>query len=659
MASPCKERTITLRRHTPLLAAALALFAFAVWAMFYFEFFISDAGKLAKKAMLAYLAAAAAPAALSFVHIRIPERWTVLARSIYMAVCITASAVLFGWLAWETPFPAIGYFFPVTCLIFACLYFAVWALVWNVRIAAPLGFGLVLFMGYAYERVFSFRGIIVSPSDLLALETAANVAASYQYPLSLPVVLSVLMLGVLIIAGSWLPQKSKKRSARAGKGLCLLACAGWMYTLLFTAFLPSIGAVTSTYDPALHVLQKDQGPMVTFMLEWRNLLSSRPEHYNAKNLEKLETELQALGSTADTGLHPNIVVIVNEAFSDPTGELGVETDADPLPFLHAWQQESLHGRVYMSSYGGTTCNTEYSFLTSVIPVPNVTMPLFQSIREETPSLPWLLKELGYSTTAIHPAWHKNYHRHVIYPRLGFDRFVSWTDFKDPQNFHGNVSDQTSYDMLIDCFENKADDQPAFFYLLTVQNHSPYNMGTLDSPIRLTRSLGSAEADAEMEEYLALVQESDRALEALMAYFGTVEEPTLVVFFGDHQPYLSFPDAVTPNSTDLQADMINHHTPLVLWANYPMETGELPDFSVNYLAALILEQAGLPLNGHYLWLRNAMQEYPVVTLQGFADAQHNFLSWNEADERPETIEQLDLIRYNRISDPENRIPALAE
>ena len=40
---------------------------------------------------------------------------------------------------------------------------------------------------------------------------------------------------------------------------------------------------------------------------------------------------------------------------------------------------------------------------------------------------------------------------------------------------------------------------------------------------------------ETEQYLSIMHASDEALRELITYFETVEEPTLIVFFGDHQP----------------------------------------------------------------------------------------------------------------------------
>ena len=71
----------------------------------------------------------------------------------------------------------------------------------------------------------------------------------------------------------------------------------------------------------------------------------------------------------------------------------------------------------------------------------------------------------------------------------------------------------------------------------MQNHSGYAQGwnNLTKTIRLSTQLRTADSSA--EQYIALAQASDDALEELIGYYSQVEEPTLIVFFGDHQPPL--------------------------------------------------------------------------------------------------------------------------
>ena len=80
-------------------------------------------------------------------------------------------------------------------------------------------------------------------------------------------------------------------------------------------------------------------------------------------------------------------------------------------------------------------------------------------------------------------------------------------------------------------------------------------------------------------------------------------------------------------------------------------------SINYLAALLLEKSGLPMTAYDVWQLQTAGEYPVVTLHGYMDAQGVFTVWEHGADAPDALKKLDLLRYNRLYDPQNRIAAL--
>lgn len=58
--------------------------------------------------------------------------------------------------------------------------------------------------------------------------------------------------------------------------------------------------------------------------------------------------------------------------------------------------------------------------------------------------------------------------------------------------------------------------------------------------------------------------------------------------------------------------LRYQVPYVVWANYDIgeETGA--DTSVNYLAAEVLERAGVPLDEYRSYLLHLKSEYPVIS-----------------------------------------------
>ena len=78
------------------------------------------------------------------------------------------------------------------------------------------------------------------------------------------------------------------------------------------------------------------------------------------------------------------------------------------------------------------------------------------------------------------------------------------------------------------------------------------------------------------------------MEKLIDYFETQDEPTVIVFFGDHQPT----DAVVEpiwnlegkSSSDLteEENQLRYKVPYVIWANYDIDEAVNQESSANYL-----------------------------------------------------------------------------
>ena len=104
---------------------------------------------------------------------------------------------------------------------------------------------------------------------------------------------------------------------------------------------------------------------------------------------------------------PNIIVVMNESFSDLSVLGDFKTNEDYLPFLHSLQQgaeNTVTGMLNVSVCGGNTADTEYEFLTgnTMAFLPQGSIPYQQYITKELPALPAYLASLGYETVATHP-----------------------------------------------------------------------------------------------------------------------------------------------------------------------------------------------------------------------------------------------------------------
>ena len=334
----------------------------------------------------------------------------------------------------------------------------------------------------------------------------------------------------------------------------------------------------------------------------------------------------------------NIIVIMNEAFSDlrVVGNQGIK--GDYMPFFDSLNNNVIKGNLYVPVFASGTCNTEFEVLTGVscACVPGV--PYQTYINQEINALPHLLREKGFSTIAFHPYYAGNWNRNLVYPRLGFDKYR--TEVKDPEIIRWCVSDKSDYKVLIEEYEKK-DKKKLFLFNVTMQNHGGYESEWDDFQSSVDLSEYGKYNEAEM--YLSLVKGSDKALEYLVNYFKEVPEPTLICFFGDHQPGIE-PDFYEKLYGKQESGLSNNEkqqkyiTPFFIWANYDIEEEYIEKVSANYLSALILKTAGRDLSGYEAFLYRLYEKYPVISTSGIWDQTGNYY------EELTRIEDKDIDKY---------------
>lgn len=496
-------------------------------------------------------------------------------------------------------------------------------------------------LSIANYYVISFRGSPVVPWDLLSLGTAASVAGGYNYMLPSRQIALILLMFFLAFTERYakIHISRKKILLRAGSAVISVACMagiGWM--VQDDAMVSELQLYPFLFTPT--VMYERNGFAVTFLMDMQYLKVEKPEGYSVEKAKKLLENEDGLDWTASdqrnnvgkefanqketTDQLPNVIVIMDEAFSD----LGVLSDEalpvneDYMPFIHSLQQGAENtqtGYLNVSVKGGNTANTEFEFLTgdTMAFLPAGSIPYQQYITKDTPSMASYLKSLGYETYAMHPYYASGWNRDKIYPLLGFDSFYSSADFYGSTYVRGYIDDSSCVDKIIETYEKKDAGTPAFIFNVTMQNHSPYTDGYQNLQGNVTVD---GTVSAQLSEYLTLVKLSDAALEKLIDYFGTQDEPTVIVFFGDHQPT----DAVVEpiwnlegkSSSDLteEENQLRYKVPYVIWANYDIDEAVNQESSANYLGAQMMEAAGIPLSDYQNYLLEQKKEMPLISTQ---------------------------------------------
>lgn len=541
----------------------------------------------------------------------------------------------------------------------------------------PMLFGLTNYF------VVSFRGSPIVPWDLLSLGTAVSVADNYTFTLSWKAAASVLMFiwMILIVSKSSVTFRNWKiRFAVAA--VWLIGLGGYVSGIQKSSVQSFFGMDTTLFT--LNVLYRNNGIAAAFLGNLRFLNIEEPSGYSVKKVAEIASDLQtdaesinsehsASVSTSDsdtqkntgtataaTATNPNIIVIMDEAFSDLSVWGDFETSEEVMPFFKQLQQEAVGGEVYVSVKGGNTANTEFEFLTgnSMAFLPTGSVPYQQYIKSETPSLASYLKSLGYTTTAIHPYNRSGWDRDTVYGYFGFDQFLDKDSFTDPYRLRGYISDKSAFDKIIEQYEIGKNQGSQFIFEVTMQNHGGYSKETPDFNIYLTLPEVESKTTSVVatEKYLTLINQTDRALQELVEYFEQQSEPTIIVMFGDHQPSDYITNTiqricgVTGDDT-LDSLEQGYRVPFLMWSNYGLEHQYYDGISVNYLSSILMQNANIAKTGYQEFLSNLMQSFPIINANVYQDADGVFHSWDENQE--EQLKNYQILQYNQLVDKKHR------
>lgn len=504
-------------------------------------------------------------------------------------------------------------------LIAWILYFVTGRAKWALRAV----FIVAMVFGLINHYVMLFRSTPFVPWDIFSIGTATSVASNYDFAPTAGVVVVTVIFIALIMLMHFVDFriKWKFRFRLIPTVLGILALCLFVNALQDEDFQTDNYLYPFLFTPAY--MTKVNGMAVTFAMDLKFVAVDKPDGYSrqkAKELLDSYTGTDDNTAITDKSDYPNIIVVMDEAFSDLSVLGGFDTNTDYMPFVHSLEkgnENTITGYLNTSVCGGNTADTEFEFLTgntmAFLPVGSI--PYQQYIKSKTPSLASYLKSIGYATYAQHPYYSSGWNRDTVYPLLGFDNLSFMQDYSNQRFVREYISDETSFDKIIETYENKPDGQPAFIFNVTMQNHGGYTNTYygFDNTVTADKLNNSA-----LDQYLSLIKLTDEDLKNLIEYFSNVDEKTIVVFFGDHQPNDTVASSVLAangmdyNNLSNEELKLRYQVPYVIWANYDIDEAAGKDTSVNYLAANVLKAAGVPTNDYQSFLLKLQEEYPIIS-----------------------------------------------
>ena len=563
-------------------------------------------------------------------------------------------------------------------LLFSYIIEAVFLLItWSPRFAAALTLLVSGLIGMAECVVMSYRSLPIMPWDLLSLETAFSVAGDYKFEFTRKIIYIIFGFAVLVVISLLLCRAKVKLKCHFGikvalRLLCLVLCVvmltGYATVAQNEEFQSEVKYYPYLFTPT--AVYKYNGFYFSFVSLLKYMNVEEPQGYDAEKLQK-EAELIIPDSEAEVPKvdNPNIIVIMNESFSDLSvlGDYGYEKEA--TPFINSLKENTVKGQAYVSVKGGNTPNSEWEFLTgnTMAFLPSGSIPYQQYIRSENESFMSMLKDKGYITYGIHPYNAGGWKRDTVYPLLGMETSIFRQGFSGSDRVRGYISDEAVCDKIIRLYqENLKNDEPLAFFCVTMQNHGGYanfreyeRFDFLEDEIRnMPSKLSNKLAIA---GYTSLVQMSDAALEELIEFFSNESEPTIILMFGDHQPNSSITKpildllGIEEECEDWNVRSSQFLVPFVIWANYDIEEQEGVVTSLNYLNILLSENAGFELTGYQTFRKELSKKYPVITANFCINDRGELFSWDEFDMNDdEWLLKYRRFQYNHSFDTKNTL-----
>ena len=330
----------------------------------------------------------------------------------------------------------------------------------------------------------------------------------------------------------------------------------------------------------------------------RDIKISRPVGYSEAETARLYATYAYDDIPEDKKV--SVISVMLEAFTDFSDFKNIDRfETDPLEFWHELELESVHGRLVTNIFAGNTVDTERGFISGLTDGYNFRAP--------TASYARYFKDQGYFTEFCHPGhdWFYN-RRNVMEHYMGFDAVWFYESRYPPTHEDWPIRDDMFLPDIAYLFkEAVARDELYFNFSVTYQNHGPYSMTRSDTMTEYLRNYGFSQISyTALNNYFYGLSLTDRAIREFIGYLAEMDEPVIVVLFGDHRPWMGDNAAVYYEldlniALDDEEGFYNYFsTPYIIWANAAAKetlgndfVGEGGDFSPAFLMTRVFDLAG--------------------------------------------------------------------
>jgi len=570
------------------------------------------------------------------------------------------------------------------------LYLALFAVTGRTRIAVPAASCVLYVISLAETFVVAFRSRPIMLWDVMAFRTAMTVSGNYEFFITRQMKTAFVLLLLMNVFLWFTPRRVRGWKLRLAVGGGIAASIVGYGAWFFAVLVPSWGLGINMW--AINGTYQEYGYVLSTAVSLQYVVKKPPQGYSNARLKEIYNRLeesiyaeagngqaypvksQAYPESPENPENPenrpeegqpvtpvNLICIMNESLAELKTAGDFTTNTEYFPFMDSLEENTVRGSLCVPVFGSMTSNTEFEFLTgdSMALLPANSIAYQFNVKPDTYSMVSTLKDQGYYSVAMHPYPGENWNRVECYQNMGFDAFLDQEFYEGSQELRNYVSDEADYQKLIQVVEAKENpEDKLFIFNVTMQNHGGYE-GTYDNFEQEVWLTGEYEGKyPKTDQYLSLMKRSDQAFQYLVEYFSRIDEPTMIVMFGDHQPSVEdefYDDIAGMPSSEItvQEHLMWYETPFIIWTNYSMPSEDMGRLGAVYLSSEVLWRANLEMTPYNRFLLAMKEDLPVVHFLGCYDREGTYYYWAKAESErcpyQDTVLDYEALVYNHSLD----------
>ncbi len=518
---------------------------------------------------------------------------------VILAIVSVADFFIVESLSRHNPIQALAFMaqHPLASLCNCMLIMAVLSLslLFRRRAFATCMFSLIwIGLGITNCIVLTNRMTPFNVKDLSNLEEATQILRNYFSVTNLILIGAIIaIIAVLvIILFRKLPKRQEKTRFRRSI-IAIVVIIGLAFGVIQGGMA---SGVLDTFFGNLAYAYRDNGTPYSFLITWVKTGIDKPRKYSEEKIQGIFSR----GELGEDGIYtpgddddltadqtPNIIYLQLESFIDPTMVKGFEYSQDPVPYFRQLMKEYSSGYITVPAVGAGTANVEFEAITGISArfFGPGEYPHKSVLTEKTcESAAYDMKQLGYTSHAIHNHRGAFYNRNTVFSNLGFDTFTCLEYMHDvaktPKNW---AKDQVLTENIMDALNST--EGKDYIYTISVQGHGKYpTEQMIEDPLIEVTKAPNEEMKWAYEYYANQVYEMDQFVKELTDTLSHYDEDVVLVMWGDHLPALSMTEDMM-KSGDL------YKTQYVIWDNFGMDRVE-KDLSAYNIHAELTNRLGI-------------------------------------------------------------------